>query len=204
MPILSRPLSLLFGSYRSEVLAVLLLRPQESFHVRELARLTGVPAGSLHRELKVLHGAGVLIREPLGNQVRYRANLQFPLYAELAEIFRKTAGLADVLKEALKQVQESIDLAFVFGSMAQGRERAVSDVDVLVIGVASFADVVKAVAGTEPRLGREVNPVVMTKREFRRKLKEQDRFVTRVTAEPKLFLIGNEDDFRKLAQDGAA
>lgn len=197
-------LELLFGAYRRKVLALLLLRPDESFYVREIARLTGVPVGSLHRELKSLSDAGLLAREPVGNQVRYRANRGHQVYAQLAEIFAKTAGLADVLRDALMPLAGHIALAFVFGSLAQGRQRTESDVDVLVIGEASFADVVKALSATQARLGREVNPVVMTQRDVRAKLKSGDRFVARVAREPKIFLMGSEDDFRKLAKDRAA
>jgi predicted nucleotidyltransferase len=197
-------LELLFGAYRRKVLGLLLLRPDESFHVREIARLTGVPAGSLHRELKSLADAGLLEREPVGNQVRYRANRLHQVYAELAEIFAKTAGLADVLRDALLPLSGRIELAFVFGSLAQGKQRAASDVDVFVVGDASFAEVVKVLAATQPRLGREVNPVVMTRRDVRARLKAGDRFVARVAREPKIFLMGSEDDFRKLAKDRAA
>jgi len=197
-------LELLFGAYRRKVLGLLLLRPDESFHVREIARLTGVPVGSLHRELKSLADAGLLEREPVGNQVRYRANRLHQVYAELAEIFAKTAGLADVLRDALLPLSGRIELAFVFGSLAQGKQRAASDVDVFVVGDASFAEVVKVLAATQPRLGREVNPVVMTRRDVRVRLKAGDRFVARVAREPKIFLMGSEDDFRKLAKDRAA
>ena len=79
-----------------------------------------------------------------------------------------------------------------------------SDVDVFVVGEASFANVVKALSATQARLGREVNPVVMTRRDVRAKLKAGDRFVARVAREPKIFLMGSEDDLRKLAKDRAA
>jgi predicted nucleotidyltransferase len=198
------PIGLLFSAYRRQVLALLLLRSDESFHVREIARLAGVPAGSLHRELKLLSDAGLLVREPVGNQVRYRADRGHLIYPELAEIFRKTSGLADVLRYALAPLGESVDLAFVFGSVAQRKERSTSDVDVFVVGDAAFADVVKALTATQPRLGREINPVVMSRRDVRAKFKAGDRFLARVSREAKVFLIGTEDDFRKLAKDRAA
>lgn len=83
------PVDLLFSAYRRQVLGLLLLRPDDSLHVREIARLTGVPAGSLHRELRALTEAGLLPREPVGNRVRYRANRACPIFDELAGIFRK-------------------------------------------------------------------------------------------------------------------
>ncbi len=198
------PAEALFSTYHRRVLALLLLRPDESFYVREIARLTDVPAGSLHRELRLLAESGLLLREPVGNQVRYRANRDCPVFPELAGFFRKTIGLADVLREALAPLASDIDLAFIFGSVAQGKERVTSDVDVFIVGLASFTDVVKAFSQMHERLGREINPVVMPRSDFVKKQAEGDRFVARVVKEPKLFLIGTADDIRKLAKDRAA
>lgn len=195
---------LLFGAYRRQVLSLLLLRPDESFYVREIGRLTGVPAGSLHRELKALTNSGLLNRSAAGNQVRYQASRECPIYEELAAIFRKTAGLADVLRDLLSLLADKISLAFVFGSMAQGKAMAMSDIDLLVIGAVSFPAVVEACHLGRDRLGREVNPVVMTKATFQSKQREQDRFVSRVLKEPKIFLIGDASELGKLAEDRAA
>lgn len=197
-------LEVLFGAYRRQILALLLLRPDETFYVREIARVTGVPAGSLHRELKALSEAGLLTRTASGNQVRYQANRECPIYEELAGIFRKTAGLADVLRELLRPLARKIDLAFVFGSVAQGKARPGSDIDLLVVGSASFAAVVEASHAGAQRLGREVNPVVITKAAFQEKLRQGDRFVSRVAKEPKIFLIGDARELGKLAKDRAA
>ena len=202
-----KPLQLvdvLFGAYRRQILGLLLLRPDENFYVREIARLTGVPAGSLHRELKLLTDAGLLRRIPAGNQVRYQVDRDCPIQEELAGILRKTTGLADVLREALAPLAPKIRVALVFGSVAQAKEQATSDIDVLVVGSASFAAVVEAFNGAAQRLKREVNPVVMTKAAFAAKLAERDRFVTRVARERKIFLLGDASEFRELAQDRAA
>lgn len=204
MRTVANPVALLFGAYRRQVLALLLLRPGESFHVREIGRVTGIPAGSLHRELRLLADAGLLLREQVGNQVRYRANSAHPIHPELAAIFRKTSGLADVLRDALLPLERKIDLAFVFGSVARGEERSVSDVDVLVAGKASLLQVVKALSAVHSRLGREINPVVLTRRELAAKLKARERFFTRVASEPKIWLIGTEDDLSQPAEDRAA
>jgi predicted nucleotidyltransferase len=195
---------ILFGAYRRQILALLLLRPDESFYVREIARLTGVPAGSLHRELKLLSEAGLLQRSVAGNQVRYQVDRACPIQEELADIFRKTAGLADVLREALAPLAARIVVAFVFGSVAQGKERATSDVDMLVVGSASFASVVGLLNNTGERLRRAVNPVVMTKSAFATKLAGGDRFVSRVAREPKIFLLGDAGEFAELAENRTA
>ena len=195
---------ILFGAYRRQILALLLLRPDENFHVREIGRLTGVPAGSLHRELKLLCDAGLLLRSVAGNQVRYQLDRTCPIQEELAGIFRKTSGLTDVLREALAPIAGKIRVALIFGSMARGKAHATSDVDVLVVGSASFAAVVAALSRAGERLRRAVNPVVMTRTAFATKLANRDRFMARVAREPKMFLIGNADEFAEPAENRAA
>ncbi len=118
-----RLVELLFGTYRRQVLSLLLLHPDQSFYVREIGRLARVPAGSLHRELGALAEAGLLTRGASGNQVRYQADRSCPVFEELAGIFRKTAGLADVLRDSLEPLGQAVRIAFVFGSVAQGKER---------------------------------------------------------------------------------
>lgn len=190
----TNPADLLFSAYRRKVLALLLLRPDDELHVREIARLTGVPAGSLHRELRTLTAAGFLERKPFGNQVRYQANRACPIYPELAEIFRKTLGLADLLREALAPLGDQVVAAFVFGSMADGSAQASSDVDLFVVGRATYADVVERLLPLRQRLGREINPVVMTPEDLAAQRASRERFVERVLAGPKVFLKGAEHD----------
>ncbi|HSQ21760.1 MAG TPA: nucleotidyltransferase domain-containing protein [Coriobacteriia bacterium] len=198
-----RLIELLFGAYRRRILGLLLLHPEQSFYVREIMRLAGVPSGSLHRELTSLTAAGLLTRSVSGSQVRYQADRSCPLFEELAGIFRKTTGLADVLREALEPLGESVRTAFVFGSIAQGTERGTSDVDVMVLGAVRFERVVEALMPVGERLRREINPVVMTPDEFRAQLKARDRFVSRVAREPKLFIKGDAGELGEPAQDRA-
>lgn len=197
-------MELLFGSYRQRVLSLLLLHPDSSYYVRELARLTGTSAGTLHKELTRLAQAGLLLREEQGNQVRYQANRACPVFPELASLFRKTTGLVDVLAEALQALTNEIALAFVFGSLARGEENAGSDVDLLLIGTPGFADVVKALYPAQQTLQREINPVIYSPPELAKRIASADPFIRELLAKPKLFLIGSEDDLGKLAGDSQA
>ena len=95
-------------------------------------------------------------------------------------------------------------MAWVFGSMAQGNAQAGSDIDLMVIGSVSFVNVVDACHEGAARLGREVNPVILSRVAFRSKLNAGERFVTRVAKEPKIFVIGDDSEFAKLAEDRAA
>lgn len=193
--------SLLFSDYRRRVLGLLLLHPDTTYHVRELARLTGTSAGTLHKELTKLTNGGVLRRQEVGNQVHYSADRDCPVFEELASILRKTSGLVDVLVEALSSVEKNIALAFVFGSVARGEQQSNSDVDVMLVGNLGFADAVRALHPFQAILQREINPVVYSLEEFRRRAASNDSFIREVLAEPKLFVVGNENELRKLTQD---
>jgi predicted nucleotidyltransferase len=198
-----QPIDFLFSPYRRQVLALLLMRPDERFHVRELERLTGISAGSLHRELKAMAEAGLLIRSRQGNQVLYQADRACSIFAELAAIFRKTIGLASLLNDALAPLADKIKVAFVFGSMAAGTQRADSDLDICVLGDVDLLEVVKAVGAVQENLHRDINPVVMSATRYAEQLAKHDRFAERIHDEPKIFVIGDDDEFRKLTEDRA-
>jgi len=163
--------------------------------------MTGISAGSLHRELKAMAESGLLLREKVGNQVFYRADTHCTIYEELAAIFRKTMGMASLLRNALSGLAGKIEVAFVFGSMASGQQKAGSDIDICVLGEVSLLEVVKALSSAQETLRREINPVVMTVKKFSEQSVKQDRFVTRVLSEPKVFVMGHEDELAKLVED---
>ena len=196
-----QPVEFMFSPYRRQVLATLFLRPDERFHVRELERITGVSAGSLHRELRAMAESGLLVREKVGNQVFYQADARCSIYEELAAIFRKTIGLTSLLEEALSDLGDRIHVAFVFGSMASGRQSAGSDLDICVLGEVSLLEVVTALSAVKETVRREVNPVVMTTTKFSSLAAKEDRFVTRVLSEPKLYVKANEDELAELTLD---
>lgn len=185
--------------YRGKALALLILQPQRRLHVREIARLTGTVAGTMNKELGRLQRAGLLERHSVGNQLQYCANTQHPVYLELSALLRKTIGLADVLTLALMPVANRISVAFVFGSVAQGSDTALSDVDVMVIGEVDFGEVVNLLFDAQTTLQREINPKAFSKAEWQTKLATNSSFVLDVLAKPKLFLIGSQHDLDQLA-----
>jgi predicted nucleotidyltransferase len=187
----------LLGTSRSAILATLLLRPERELHARELSRVSGVSIGTLQRELGVLVDLGLLTRRAAGRQVFYAADRTSPVFEELAGLLRKTAGLADVLREALAPLTSAIRMSFVYGSMAAGKAGPHSDIDLMVVGEASLTAVAKAVHPAQARLGREINPTVMSEREWTRRRREGDGFVRSLLTEPKIWLSGDDDDASK-------
>lgn len=196
-------IDLLFGGARQRVLAALLLEPDTSFHLRELARLTRTHAGTLTRELDKLTGVGLLLRSEQGNQVRYQANRASPLFDELAAIFRKTHGAAAVLREALLPMQARIRVASIFGSTARGAQSAGSDIDLLVVGEGDFAELLQSLYPAQQSLQREVNPVFYSIQEFQESTQRGERFLRDILGRPMVFLIGEKDDLAELTGDQA-
>ena len=190
--------SLLFGETRRAVLALLYGHSDEQFYLRELVRRTETALGAAQRELNLLTAAGLVQRVRRGNQVYYQANASNPIFAELKSILTKTAGVRDVIKEALEPLLARIKVAFVYGSVARGNETASSDIDLMVIGDVEFSEVVSCLTDSENKLGREINPTVYPPEEYKRKLKDKNHFLTSTLREKKIFVIGDEDELRRL------
>jgi predicted nucleotidyltransferase len=197
-------MDLLFTALRQRVMAELLLQPETTFHLRELARRTGSHVGTLARELEKLTQAGLLLRSQQGNQVHYRANVDHLLYPDLAALFQKTHGVGRLMQQALLELDEKIESAFIYGSMANRTATTRSDIDVLVIGTAAFAELVRVLHPLQEILRREINPVLYSGKEFASRLKRGDAFATTLAANPRIWIKGTDDDLAKLAGHKAA
>jgi len=152
--------STLFGKARRAVMALTYGHPDESFHLRRIARFAGIGMGVVQRELQQLTQVGILRRTVSGRQVYYQANRDSPVFEELHGLVLKTAGVADVVRDALVAIGDRVAVAFIYGSVARAGETRGSDVDVMVVGNASFTECVDALGPAQERLGREVNPTV--------------------------------------------
>ena len=193
---------LLFGTVRREVLVLLYGRPDESFYLREIQRAIGAGIGPVQRELRLLTDAGLVTREERGQHVYFSANRMAPIFTELQAIIEKTAGAAEVLRPSLGSLFAAgrVEAAFVYGSVAEGKQTAASDVDVFVLGDATLAEVVPGVRKAESRLGRDVNPSIYSRKELRAKLKAGSPFLRRVLKGPKLMIVGDRNVVERLAR----
>jgi len=175
------------------VLSLLLAHPDADFYQREMAGLTGQRLSQVQRELARLQAAGLVSGVRRGNRVYYRAAVEHPAFADLQAVFVKTVGVVEVVKENLDQWRETIAVAFVFGSLAGGRELAGSDIDVCIVGDIDVQGVIAGLAAAEQRTGREINVVAYPAEELRRKAAEGQSFVRGLLDGPKLWLIGDEE-----------
>ncbi|RVU34420.1 nucleotidyltransferase domain-containing protein [Rheinheimera riviphila] len=188
---------LLFTGYRRQVLGLLLLKPDQAWHVREIARLTHTQPGTLHKELTKLAQAGILKKTEQGNQLWYQADTRCVVFEELASILRKTSGLADVLRQALLPVADQLQFAAVFGSVASNKATATSDIDLLLVGDLSFAAAVKQLYPAQQQLGREINPKLYSLAEWQKALAAPSGFITALLESPLLMIAGDKDDLRQ-------
>jgi len=191
------PLDALLPKTRQGILAAIFVQPEKSWYVSELARRLGVPSSSLQRELQGLTEAGILKSHRQGHMVYFQANTESPLFSDLRGLMLKTAGLVDILADALNAFRSKIKLAFVYGSIASGQERSDSDIDLMVIGDISPVDLARPLRNARELLGREINPTVYSSAEFAKKRKATDHFLTQVLTKPRLLVLGSENELDK-------
>lgn len=184
----------LFSGTRQRLIGLLFGQVGRSFYSTELIALTKSGSGGVQRELASLTQSGLVTVRAVGNQKHYQANPDSPIFEELSGIARKTIGLADPLRESLAPLADKIRAAFVYGSIAKRTDTASSDIDLLLLSdELAYADVFAALEAASSTLGRTVNPTILTSAELRKRLENEESFLTRVLAQPKIWLIGGED-----------
>ena len=196
--------AVLFGKTRRAVLGLLFCHAEESFYLTEVVRAVASGQGAVQRELERLSRAGIIERRRRGHQVYYSANRNCPIFEEIKSMMIKTAGLADVIRNALEPVGDDIDLAFIYGSMAEGQGDSSSDVDIMIVGKVGFGRIVSLLQEAQQKLNRETNPRVYTRDEFFNKLEAGNSFLKEVMNSPKIYLIGNENELGTVAKQRMA
>lgn len=183
----------LFAKVQQRVLGVLFGNPRRSFYANEIIALARSGTGAVQRELRRLEAARLVTVTRVGNQKHYQANAGSPVFEELRALVLKTVGLADVLRAALAPMSRDIRAAFVYGSVAKGQDTATSDIDLMVVSDrVTHADLFAALEQATAQLGRKIAPTIYSSRELAKRVKQEHAFVTRVLAQPKLWLIGDE------------
>ncbi|MCK4284031.1 MAG: nucleotidyltransferase domain-containing protein [Candidatus Brocadiae bacterium] len=189
--------ALLCSRVRAEVFRLLFALLEQELHLREIGRQSGLSVSTVRQDLEKLVGLDLVKTRRDGNRLYYRANMEHPLYSEIHGLVLKTVGLADVLCQALGS--EGIEVAFVFGSLGRDEARAESDIDLMVVGDVGLRELSRRLAGVAQKLGREVNPHVLSPTEFQQRRGSADHFITGVLTEPRLLIVGSEDDLARMA-----
>lgn len=185
----------LFSGTKQRVLGILYGQPARSFYANEVINLAASGSGAVQRELATLAGSGLITVKSVGNQKHYQANPESPIFAELCSIIQKTSGLAEPIRQALVPLSSRITAAFVYGSVAKKTDTANSDIDLMLISdEIDYGELFSVLEEVSVKLGRPINPTILTREEFGKRLANRESFLTRVMEQPKIWIIEGSND----------
>lgn len=191
----------LFPKVQQRVLALIFGNPARSFYTSEIVRSVRSGTGAVARVLSRLEQSGLVSVERVGNQKHYRANRDSPIFEELQGLIAKTAGVAEPIRTCLAPYADAIRTAFVYGSVARGTDTARSDIDLMVIGdELNYSDLYTAARNAQDKLRRKVNPTFLSPKDWQRKASDAGSVVGKISASPKIFIIGSEKDLHPWAR----
>jgi predicted nucleotidyltransferase len=185
-------LDALFPKVRTRILSAIFSRPEKEWYLTELARFLHASPSTLQREVDTLAKAGILQQRREGRRVYLKPELESPVFADLKSLIEKTAGVVPILQQELASYLGRAKLAFIYGSIARSEETSESDIDLLLVADFGLSDILPALRRSEKRLGRPVNPTIYSSREFQKKSRSQDHFLTAVLRGEKQFLKGTQ------------
>lgn len=184
----------LLSAREQRILGALLLRPNDSYSISDLVRIGG-GHGATQNIVDRLHTGHVILDERIGNQRRYRANTDFPLYPELRSICLKSFGLGERLKEALSPLEDRIEEAFIFGSVAKGTDRSNSDIDLFVVGNVTLFEIAPIAEKVGNEIGRPVSLQVYQPAEL--SSLSGDKLINSILSGPRIEVIRHGSASRK-------
>ena len=178
---------------RQDLLTLFFTNPSKRYYLRELQRMLGYSAGSIRRELLRFQKDNLFTTQKVGNLLYYRLNTTHPLFKELKSIISKTVGVEGSLRKALSSVKK-IKTAFIYGSFASKKQKADSDIDLMVIGNPDVSSLNEKISRLEKKLEREINITTYSRDEYKNKRKLKSGFILDLLKNPKIMLVGTEDD----------
>lgn len=188
----------LFPKARAEIFRLLAVDPGKELHLRDIARQSGMAVGALQNEVQRLEEMELILSRRDGNRLYFRANESHPIYPDIRSIVEKTSGLTDLISEAIEGL-DGIELAFIFGSIANGGAKATSDVDFFAIGSVGLRQLAPKLRPISESLGREINPYTISARGFSEKARSGDAFIISVLNAPKIWIKGSDDELAAMA-----
>jgi predicted nucleotidyltransferase len=178
---------------RQDLLILFFTNPSQRYYLRELQRILGYSAGSIRRELLRFQTDDLFNTDRVANLLYYSINTKHPLYKELKSIVSKTVGVEGSLKKTLSSFKK-IKIAFIYGSFATRREKAASDIDLMIIGEPNTSRLNEKIIELEKGLKREINQTIYSLKEYKAKKKAKSGFILDLLKKHKIMLIGKEND----------
>lgn len=178
---------------RQDLLTLFFTNPSQRYYLRELQRILGYSVGNIRRELLKFQEDKLFNTQKIGNLLYYSLNTGHPLFEELKSIVSKTVGVEGSLRKILLSIK-NIKISFIYGSFASEQLKATSDIDLMVIGNPNISILNEKIAGLENRLKREINTTIYSWKEYKDKKEDKGGFILDLLENPKIMLIGKEDD----------
>lgn len=185
--------TLLSSEVRINILSHFFMHADEWYYCRQLEKILNKPVSNIQKELTKLEKINLLYSSVKDNQKRYSIKKKFPLYNELRNIFIKTVGLSDLIKDELADIKE-IEFAFIYSSLASGDKNSQNDVDLMIISNISDKSVNNLIKRVENKINRVVNYSIYSKQEIEKRIKNNDNFIKTVLERPIILITGNKDD----------
>lgn len=160
----------------------------EGMPYAELLRVTSAGSGGIHRELQQFLSAGLVREKRVGGRRFYLPNEAHPVHEELRSLARKLLGIPAMIQRELESFKDTIETAFIYGSIAKGVDNAESDIDVMIVGRCELVKLLGAMQALEPVLRRHISVRFYDPGEYR-KLLRSDPFLGRVAAGPRIALF---------------
>jgi len=194
----------LFPPIRAAILAATIMQPDRWWYLSDLARHLRLTPSSLQREIARLKRGGILRDRRDGNRVYYQPDPECPFMADLRGLIVKTSGLVDVVRQALAPLEDRLDCAFVYGSVATATQTSTSDVDLIVVGDVGLADLAIPIRSAQDRISRVINTTVYSPDELARKLANGHHFLEAILEREKIFVLGSQDALDQVARREAS
>ncbi len=185
--------SFISSKSRIKMMRLFLLNPRKEFYLREIAKDTRSNTNSVRLELKELEKVGFLFSVKKGRQKYFSVNKDFFIFEELKSIFLKEFGVLISLKETVLDV-DGISFAFVYGSVAEGKERSDSDIDLMIIGKPDLDELNLKIKKMEEKFKREINYIVFSIKEFNEKKNRKTHFISNILKSKKIMIKGSENE----------
>lgn len=180
---------------RRALVALFFTNPDQEYFSRQLERLSGIFVGNLQKELIKMETANLLESRRLGKLKLYKLNTRHPLYSELKSVVAKTVGIEEMIRAELLKLK-SIKTSCIYGSFARGKEQAVSDIDLLILGNVDEKSLIHAIKSLEDKLQREINYTLYSPTAWKKRKAAKDSFIIEVLKQPIITLLGEPDDIR--------
>lgn len=181
----------LFTKYQNQILAVLINQSATEHYLSELGRILGKHPGVFLKGINSLEKQSFILSRKKGNQRLFKINRDHPLFEEIKSIVQKTEGVEGLARELVAGIK-GIRVALIYGTYAKGALRFDSDIDLLVVADSDKAEdiLLEEIRSAEQKLQREINYKIYSAKEFAKKRREKDPFITEILSEPYVLIKG--------------